>query len=152
MFIHIQRFVVTAMVAAAIVAPAMTTANAQSAEQAIQGRKALMKLNGRDMRTIAGFLKKNQGTAADVAKSAQRIMVDTEKYASLFVKGTSTAEVGAKSRAKPEIWADMAGFQAEVAKTKELARALRDVANDGGDKGAIGAAMGKLGRESSYDQ
>ncbi len=120
----------------------------------IQERKGLMRSNGGNMKAIGAFLKTGKGSAADVATRARKISANAEMMKGLFPAGTSSKDKPGQTRAKPSIWAkraihnqaeDKAAFNnaAEIMSVYALKLAA---AADTGDKKAIGAAMGQLGK------
>ncbi len=132
-------------IAAVAVAAMPNVADAQMAGKAIDSRRALMKNNGKNMKVIVGFMKKGMGTAADAAKSARMIASNTAQLPNHYPKGTAQGSGAGNTRAKAEIWTEWARFAGASAKGTELALKLA-MAADTGDKGAIGKAMGALGK------
>ena len=63
----------------------------------------------------------------------------------LFPKGTSLKDMPGKTRAKPEIWTKMAAFDQAANIFAVYATRVADAAGSG-DRKAIGAAMGQLGK------
>ena len=142
MFGVIRNVTVAIVVAVVAISAVPASADAQSA---IDARRALMKTNGKNMGVVARFVKKNQGTSADVARSARIIASNLAQFANHFPKGTAQGTGAGNTRAKSEIWANWAKFAGSTAKGTELALALSTAAETG-DKGAIGEAMGALGK------
>jgi cytochrome c556 len=132
--------------AVAIVASIAPTQSVSAAD-VVKERRALMKNNGKNMKVIGGYLKKGMGTTADVAASADAIAANASKIVALYPKGTGPGDNVGKTRAKPEIWTERAKFEAAAAKFKTLAMNLASAAR-GGDKKAIGMAMGAMGKQS----
>ena len=142
----ITRSATLAMVIAAVAVLAMpNVANAQMAGDAIKARQSLMKNNGKNIGVIAGFVKKNKGTAANVAVSARNIASNLSKFPNNFPKGTSQGAGAGKTRAKAEIWQNWSKFTKGAAGVAKLALDL-SLAAETGDKGAIGKAMGAMGK------
>jgi cytochrome c556 len=127
----------------AFVAPA----TAQDKMAVVTERQDLMKSNGRDAGKIAAFLQKGQGTADDVAKAAADIAAHAKKLPTLFVAGTTSAELPGKTRAKPELITNKAKAEQYAATLGEKAMAV-EAAAKGGDKQAIQAAFGAMSREA----
>ena len=107
---------------------------------AIEDRQAVMKQNGKNIGALAAIAKKEQPfDAAVVKENASAIAADLEKVKGMFPPGS---EKGAKETyAKPEIWSDMAGFEAELKKAQDAALELAKVT----DESQFGAALGALG-------
>ena len=140
------RSATLAMVIAAVaIAAVPNVADAQMAGKAIDARRGLMKNNGKNMKVIVGFMKKSMGTAADVAKSARIIASNTAQLPNHYPKGTAQGSGAGNTRAKAEIWTDWSGFASASAKGTRLALELA-MAADTGNKGAIGKALGALGK------
>ncbi len=121
----------------------------------IQERKGLMRSNGGNMKAIGAYLKTGKGSAADVASRARKIADNANKIAGLFPAGTSLKDKPGQTRAKPAIWAkraihnqaeEMAAFKQAADIMSVYALKLADAAGSG-DKKAMGAAMGQLGKK-----
>ena len=145
MFGWMKSGMLALLVAAVAVSAMPNPASAQSAGQAIEARKGLMKSNSRNFKIIAAFVKKGQGTAADVARSGRQIASNISAFPNNFPKGTSQGAGAGKTRAKAEIWQNWSKFIGGAAKAAKLALDL-SLAAETGDKGAIGKAMGALGK------
>lgn len=139
------KLLFSAGLAIAIVASTAPT-QAGSAADTIKERRALMKNNGGHVKGIVGYLKKGMGTAADVAGHADAIAANAAKIVALFPTGTGAGDNVGKTRAKPAIWTDRAKFEAAATNLKTLATNLASAAR-GGDKKAIGMAMGAMGKQ-----
>ncbi len=139
----------SAMLALAIAAVAIfampSSVDAQMAGKAIDARRAIMKNNGKNIKVIVGFMNKGMGTAADVAMSARNIASGLASFPNNFPKGTSQGSGAGNTRAKGEIWQNWARFVGGADKGARLALDL-SLAAETGDKGAIGAALGTLGK------
>ena len=146
MGVSIGRAVAVALVLGSMVVAGAGVATAQSAGEAIKQRQALMKANGKAFGVFVNFVKKGQGSAADVGTNARIVASNVAQFVNLFPKGTSLADGAGKTRAKPEIWQKWAAFEGAAAKTSKLAWDL-SLAAASGDKQAIGAAFGKLGKD-----
>lgn len=112
----------------------------------IGARQAGMKDLGKQMGIINGFVEKGEGDVAAVAAAAKVIAGAAEAIPGLFPAGTGMEDGVDKNGAKPEIWSNMDGFKAAAAKLGELAAAV-DAAAATGDKAAIAAAFGALGKD-----
>ena len=126
---------------------AVTPVVAQDKTAAVTERQNLMKSNGQVVyRLVPGYIRNGQGTPEDIAKGAATIVDNFKKVPPLFVAGTSTADLGDKTKAKPEIWQNMGAFAAQAKKTSDLAEALKAAAKTG-DKEKISAAYTTLNRD-----
>ena len=128
-----------------IMAPPVMAQSASPAE-VIKERRALMKNTAGNLKGIVGYLKKGEGTPADVARRAEAIAANAAKISTLFPKGTSLADGVGETGAKPAIWEDKAKFDASAGNLRKLALALAATAR-AGDKKSIGMAMGAFGKE-----
>jgi cytochrome c556 len=134
------------VIAVGLVSGAMRSEAAMDAKTVIEARQQAMKDNAGHMKAINGFVESGQGDAAMVAEHATAIAGIAKKIPELFPEGTSLADGhGIKTAAKPEIWSDRAGFEQAAmtlgTEAEELAQAAA-----GGDKQAIAAAFGELGK------
>ena len=141
----IRNATLALVIAAKAVSAMPSSVDAQMAGKSIEARRALMKNNGKNMKVIVGFVKKGMGTAADAAKSARMIASNIAQLPNHYPKGTAQGSGAGNTRAKAEIWTEWARFAGASAKGTELALNLA-MAADTGDKGAIGKAMGALGK------
>lgn len=113
---------------------------------AVKDRQENMKKFGGNMKAIAGFVKNDEGTAEDVAMRAEQIANWAKNIPTWFPEGTSMEEVSdPETGAKPAIWQDWAKFEAAAQNLSMEAAKLADVAK-GGDKGAIAAQFGAMGK------
>ncbi len=145
MSVWIRRAMFVLVAAALAVATVPNQADAQMAADPIKARQALMKSNGKNMRVIVGFMKKGMGSAADVAASARNIASGLSAFPNNFPKGTAQGSGAGNTRAKAEIWQDWSRFTGGAARGAKLALDL-SLAAETGDKGAIGQALGALGK------
>jgi cytochrome c556 len=120
-----------------------TPVAAQSAMQAIDARKALMKSNGGAARVIGQYVRAGKGTSADVANSARTIIANAERIPSLFPEGSTSSD----SHAKPEIWMHFDEFKGYAARLKSEGEKLLAAA-EANDKAGIGQAMASMGRNA----
>ena len=110
----------------------------------IDNRQSVMKAQGKDMTAIKAYiddkadLTSAQGAGAD-------LMVQVGKIPDLFPKGTGMNEFPGKSYAKPVVWTEWDKFAAQAKTAADKAAAL-DKALKGGDKAAITAAFGDMGK------
>jgi cytochrome c556 len=139
---------VTAAVAFGGASTLLAPASAQDKMAAVDQRIALMKQNGQKVfGVVAGYVRQNRGTPADVEKAAAETAEIGKKLPALFVAGTSTADLPGKTRGKPEIWQDKAKFDGYARALTERAEALQ-VAAKTGDKEKIGQAFAALNRDA----
>jgi len=133
-------------VAAAVICAAGIYAGvARSDDTAVlDGRIAVMKAQGKDMTGIKAYIDDKADLASAQAAGAD-LVLQVAKIPDLFPKGTGMAEMPGKSYAKPEIWADWDKFLAQAKTANEKAVAL-NAALKGGDKAAITAAFGDMGK------
>lgn len=96
--------------------------------------------------TIKGFVKDGKGSAADVAKAATALSAAAGGIVADYPKGSGRGDHDDKvTRALPKIWEDWAGFEKAAAALGAEAAKLASVAA-GGDKDAIGAQFGMVGK------
>lgn len=138
-------------VAVAAVAATLLTAAAAPAQAADLGaavlkhRQDAMKGMGGDMKAINEALEAASFDAAAVQAAAADLEDRAQNLEYLFVPGTGIDDNVGKTAAKMEIWADWDKFvQAAGAMEAEAGKFLAVAA--GGDKDAIGAAFGELGK------
>ncbi len=131
---------------AGIVLAAGLYADAARADDAaiVDSRQATMKAQGKDMTAIKAYIDDKADLASAQAAGAD-LPTQVGKIPDLFPKGTGMAEFPGKSYAKPAIWTDGDKFTAQ-AKTAADKSAALNTALKGGDKAAITAAFGDLGK------
>jgi len=127
-------------------APLVQASEAQMA--AVKERQELMKAIGGNMKIIGDYLKGAGGTADDAKAAAAKIGDQAEMIPAAFETEASLSEMDAvgKNRGKPEIWLSWDEFKehAELLHEKSMAVVA---AFDGGDMGAVQAAVGAMGKE-----
>jgi cytochrome c556 len=121
------------------------TAWAQDATAVITNRQDTMKGQGKALGAIKAFTEGTGDLAAAQAGGAS-LLKSLPTIPSLFPQKTGMAEFPGKSYAKPEIWAEWAKFNDAVKAAQAKAEAL-DTALKGGDKAAITAAFGAMGKD-----
>lgn len=129
-----------AALAAAVVAPA--AANAMDAENAVKYRQQVMKAIGAYTNNVVMVLKGEVPYSDQLLPSA-KMLADTAKL-SLLTFEENTADSGVKTTATAEIWSDWEKFSGGMKMMEERTDALV-AAVESGDKGAIGAAVKKVG-------
>lgn len=108
----------------------------------IAERQAIMKANGKALKSIAGIAKGAEPFDADVVMAALKTLNDDAQkidVAKLFPEGTET---GGDTTASPKIWEDMEGFQKAVEKFRTDTAAA--VAAAPADLDAFKAEFGKV--------
>lgn len=107
----------------------------------VKYRQAVMKALGNHMGSIAAIAKGEVGHAGHMAGHVAAIDALASMTGDVFPEGSG----GDATRAKDEIWRDTAGFEAAVAAFRVAAAKLLEAA-EAGDAGAVGAALGGVGR------
>jgi cytochrome c556 len=117
---------------------------AQDPAAAIDARQAVMKAQGKDMTAIKAFID-DKGDLAAAQTAGADLVLQIAKIPDIFPKGTGMAEFPGKSYVKPAVWTEWDKFLAiqktALAKAEALNAALK-----GGDKVAITAAFGDIGK------
>lgn len=130
---------------------AITAVPGPSAAQdtkSVKARQALMKGNGRHLKTVAEFVKGGKGTAAAAEKALLSIAADSKKIPGLFPKGTGSDKLGLKATgAKPAIWTDFDTFKKNAAHLGSEAQKFAAFVKSG-DKAAMGKALGSFGKNT----
>lgn len=136
---------ITRSIAACVAAVTIVLASSASfaGEAEIKYRQEIFKAVGGHMTAMATILKTDAGDMSHIAAHANA-MLDLAKIShSIFPEG-SGPDAG-KTRAKANIWTDADDFKKVVMAFEEHAGKLAMAAKSG-DKGAIGAALGGLGK------
>lgn len=110
-----------------------TTGFASAADEVILLRQALMNSNQEASKVIVAMLRKQIPFDASIAAAAlSTVAHDNEIFPTLFPAGTEApTDPANKTEAKPEVWSDMAGFQALSEKmAKDAAAAAAAAAGD----------------------
>ena len=128
-----------------VAAGSFAVAQAQDAAQVIAKRQDAMKAQGKDMAAIKAYTEDKGDIAAAKAAGAQ-LTQTIPSIPSLFPAKTSMADYPGKTYAKPEIWAEWDKFVAAVNTANQKAAAL-NAALASGDKAAVTAAFGAMGKE-----
>jgi cytochrome c556 len=110
----------------------------------LDARIATMKAQGKDMGAVKAFTEDKGDLAAAQAAGAD-LVTQVGKIPDLFPKNTGMTAMPGKSFAKDAIWTDWDKFLAAAKTAKEKAEAL-NTALKGGDKAAITAAFGDMGK------
>jgi cytochrome c556 len=109
------------------------------AAAAVKTRQDNMKSQGAALKGLGGGLASG-ASAADLKQFSAKLVQTSAQLPGWFPKG-SGQESGVKTKAKPEIWSDAAGFKAAADNLKVQAGKL-DAAVAGGDMDAIKAQFG----------
>jgi cytochrome c556 len=117
---------------------------AQDKETVLKDRQAAMKEQGKDMQNVKAFLD-GKGDLAQAKESAVNLTKTTNKIPALFPPGTGGPNPAGDYVAKPVIWGDWDRFISAQKTAAAKADALVVAANSG-DKAAIEAAYGDLGK------
>jgi cytochrome c556 len=137
----IRHTVLSVTCAVLLGAGALALASGVQADEIAQ-RKVAMQNNGKAAKELAGMFKGEMAfDGKAVAAAGYTIANDFAAVRTLFPKGSTSME----SRAKPEIWSDMAGFEAALNKADDAAKAVA-AAGEANDEAAFKAAFGTLGK------
>jgi cytochrome c556 len=117
---------------------------AQDKETVLKDRQATMKEQGKDMQNVKAFLD-GKGGLAQAKESAVDLTHTTNKIPALFPPGTGGPNPTGDYVAKPVIWNEWDKFITAQKTAAAKAEALV-VAVNSGDKTAIEAAYGDLGK------
>jgi cytochrome c556 len=108
------------------------------AADAIHDRQQAMEAVGDSMKSLAAIARGKAPFDAEVVKTSATTIADNlKKAAELFPEGSE----GEKSKAKPEVWSDAAGFEKIMKEAHAAAVALQSVS----EEAAFGPALGTLG-------
>jgi cytochrome c556 len=130
---------------AVVLAAGVCAGVARSDDTAVlDARIAVMKAQGKDMTGIKAYIDDKADLASAQAAGAD-LVLQVAKIPDLFPKGTGMAEMPGKSYARPVVWTDWDKFLAQAKTAGEKATAL-NAALKGGDKAAITAAFGDMGK------
>ncbi|MCP5371469.1 MAG: cytochrome c [Hyphomicrobiales bacterium] len=110
-------------------------------EGAIKHRQAVMKAVGGNMGAMVAILKGQVGFMEDMPLHARAMNDLAQISARIFPQGSDFGETDAKEA----IWEKPDAFKQRVQAFQDAAAALTKVAGSG-DKGAIGGAIGNLGK------
>jgi cytochrome c556 len=113
--------------------------------RSVKLRKALMKQNGRAMKMITIYLRRNEGTVTQAAANARRLAKNLAKLDAQFPQGTSTRDRVGRTRARPKIWSQWPQFRTALQIARNLAEDLSAAVRTG-DKIILKQAMRALRR------
>lgn len=120
------------------------TSAGEDSVNAAKYRQRLMETQEGHLLAIVALLKGEVSHADHVKTHAEAIKGLSEMIGDVFPKGSDVAG----SRARPEIWQNWDKFRAAYDNYKAEVAKLAEVAA-GGDLGAVGAQLGKLGEACS---
>jgi cytochrome c556 len=104
----------------------------------IEDRQAAMKQNGKSIGALVAIMKGEAAYDPAVVKSSTDTMLaDFDAFMKSFPEGSDKGAV--ETWAKPEIWADMAGFQKAGEAAVSATKALAATADEGSFKAAFPA-------------
>lgn len=133
-----------AIVATVAIGAFAVSATALDVDTVLKDRQATMKLQGKDMGAVKGFLDGKNDQAAAVS-AATSLTTTTKKIPDLFPPGTDKPSPDGDFAPKGAIWTDWNKFldaqKAAATKADALVAAVK-----AGDKAAIQAAFGDLGK------
>ena len=138
-----KQLILTAAAVAAILATAALAAPADT----IRMRQANYKQIAAAMKGINEQLRSDTPSLPAIRAGTRTIVGFAPQVLRWFPRGTGP-EAGVRTRARPEIWSDHAGFRSAGARLLVAARAL-DAAARGGDLAAIRAAAPELAHACS---
>jgi len=130
--------------AAVVLLVGLTAGVAQDKLAMVTQRQDFMKAQGGDVKAITDY-SKGQGDQAKATAAIDDLIARNPKIDAQFVPGTSSKDFPDKSKAKPELWTDMA-------KVKEIPAALLveeqkvKAAIASGDQKAVADALGSMGK------
>jgi cytochrome c556 len=110
----------------------------------LDARIATMKAQGKDMGAIKAFTE-DKGDLAAAQAAGVDLVTQVAKIPDLFPKNTGMTAFPGKSYAKDAVWTDWDKFLA-AAKTASAKADALNTALKGGDKAAITAAFGDMGK------
>jgi cytochrome c556 len=111
---------------------------------AVDNRQSVMKAQGKAMSAIKAYLDDKADLASAQAAGAD-LVTQVDKIPSIFPKGSGMDAFPGKSFAKPVVWSEWDKFSDQAKTAAEKAAAL-NAALKGGDKAAITAAFGDMGK------
>jgi cytochrome c556 len=125
------------------VSPSISADKPTSGQDLVEYREKRLKAAGGAMQALGQY----DGSNVEIAIAAAKTIDDVAgEFLSNFPEGSGPDGVGiTKTRAKPEIWSDWAGFQAK-AKAFDDAAAILTTAAATNDLDQIKTAMGDVGK------
>jgi cytochrome c556 len=111
---------------------------------AVDNRQSVMKAQGKAMSAIKAYLD-DKADLASAQAAGNDLVTQVAKIPSIFPKGSGMDAFPGKSYAKPVVWSEWDKFSDQAKTAAEKAAAL-NAALKGGDKAAIAAAFGDMGK------
>ena len=142
-----KKFVFAGVAVAAICGAAYAQRPAANAATTIQARQGNYKQMGAALHEIQVQLRADTPDVAQIRQRAALLADRSVRVLTWFPRGTG-AEAGVRTRAKPDIWSNPAGFRQAGATFVVSARALNAAARSG-DLAQIRAAFAGVGRACS---
>lgn len=142
---HVAATVLVAILLGTAVYVAPTVSQADDAASVINARRDLMKNNGQEIKVIINFVRKGEGSFADVSAAAGQIAKNADKIPGLFPKGTGMNDISnPKTGARPEIWDSWNQFVNDAQTMKTLALVVKSAA-DQKDPTGVADGLKQLG-------
>ena len=146
-----KKFVCIVGISVAAFATHSVTVNADShVPGAVKARQAVMQLNqfylGQLGAMATGKAEYNAEKALAAARSLKLIEADGIDQSAMWIPGTSTAELGEATRAKPEIWTTWPAITKEIGAAK---KAIDAMAEQAGTLEGLQATIGAVGKSCS---
>jgi cytochrome c556 len=116
-------------------------AGAAFADMLYDKRVAAMKSNGKNLGAISKVAKGEMTYSPEIAANAMELQATADQLNAIFKAGRGDDP---QTRAKPEIWSDWPGFEAEVKKLQTTSTSLVE-ATKSGDVEKIKTAVGAVG-------
>ncbi|MBV8777582.1 MAG: cytochrome c [Alphaproteobacteria bacterium] len=110
----------------------------------VESRQATMKQQSKDMAAVKAYLD-DKADLASAQTAGADLVIQVAKIPDIFPKGTGMDALPGKSYARPVIWTEADKFTG-LAKTAADKAVALDAALKGGDKAAIAAAFGDMGK------
>lgn len=135
--------------AAAISVAGLAFAGGHGGNPAVKARKSHMQLYAHNLGILGGMAKGEVEYSAEAATAAANNLVALTgmSQASYWAPGTSSDDLPDESRALPAIWED-GGFAKAIEISTAMAAAAANLAAVAGDgQGAIGPALGPVGKQ-----
>lgn len=110
----------------------------------IDARQTVMKSQGKDMTAIKAYID-DKADLASAQTAGADLVAQVAKIPELFPKGTGMDAYPGKSYVKPAVWTEWDKFSDQAKTASDKAVALNTVLK-GGDKAAITAAFGDMGK------
>lgn len=140
-----MRLLIAAATIATAALPFAAVADDSPQEVALESRKGFYQMLGFNMGKLAGMAKGDipYDEAAAVAAATNINALSRYDVTQHFIDGTSTAELGDETEAKPEAISDKAGFSAKFADLQKAADGIAEAVKGGQDK--VGPVVQSLG-------